>query len=1322
MLQCRASIRLGILFLALALVSTGLVLPPDRGWAAPDRSPALEQHPEPVLAGGTRDGEPVLTSSLARAINDPRFPGRDARGRVAVWVFFVDKGLTGAALDAALSAEEARLPERSVFRRAKVLPAGRRLVDVTDLALFQPYLDQVAATGAVPRQQSRWLDAASFDVTRAQLQVIAELACVRRLDLVRRSSLRPLPLSPADEAGTRHREELLERLGERYSLDYGGSLVELEQINVPAVHEAGYHGQGVLIGMLDTGFKTTHECLVNADVIDRYDFVNDDPVVENEPGDPSSAHNHGTQTLSTILGFEDGSLIGPAFGASVVLAKTEDVADEQPIEEDYWVAGIEWLDTFGVDVVSSSLGYKNWYDWEDLDGETAVTTIAADLAVGKGIVVCNSAGNERGSSWNHIIAPADGDSVITVGAVTSSGSYAYFSSPGPTYDGRIKPDVCALGLGNHVAAVSDDTGYSSAAGTSFSCPLTAGVAALILSRVPALTPLQVREAMRETADRAGSPDNDYGWGILDACAAVFYFGASFEHVPLADTEDTSGPYLVGCRITDRVPLDPLQLHLFYRRTDQGWTQTPLLTAGTDSFYAYIPGQIAGSEVEYYLQAGDSLGVVTALPPAAPDSPFTFHIGPDLVSPVLVHTPLSDQPLLTWPAEVRATVTDNLGVAQVWVEWDINDVVQAPFDLLIQGGDQFAAAFPIAAGELQAGDHLTYNVSARDVSAAGNEASTGDIHFEIVDALGIVVVVDDSGGAAAAGRAGTADPGSAATAADVKYDAQKRLLTAAAPVAPPVAGTDAGAGKSTAAEIQQWLEDAGYLVDLLSGDEVSPGDLTGYQAVVLSCGENLMPVADAGLRSIIEDWVSGGGKLLVEGGEVGYDAVSYPGYPGFAGTVLHCLSWQADSAGDLQVVGGMEAHPLLNLPHVVPGTVAINYSGYGDEDALDPAADAYVVMGTASYPAAAGILVHDDNPAPQAAQIVFYAFNLDAVADEPTARQLIENGMAFLLADEGVAAASIAGTVILVGQTDHSGVVICCVGGDSTMTDSAGAYLLEDLHAGSYMLMASKAGFEIGLQEVELAEGQILTGVDFTLRPVSEYVFSDTPELSIPDGDPAGVSTAIPVVLTGLAGKSWAAVSGLTVDIDLSHTWIGDLIIDLTSPTGTTVRLHDRSGGNNDDISGNYPTTLMVDGPGSLDDFLGEDPAGDWILFVADSISPDDGILHTWGLHLWLPDVLADVPATTLPARTALLPNAPNPFNPRTVIQFDLARAGRLRLSIYDLRGRQVRRLVDGSLPAGRHQVTWDGRNGAGHRVSSGSYLYRLVGDGVVQERKMLLVK
>ena len=461
-----------------------------------------------IVAGGSA-GAAAADDGVAV---DPNLSTLLEAGERPLWIFFQDKGAGENSLEA-LARAESRLSERALARRAKVLPEGR-LVSWQDLDVEPSYLSALVDAGFEIRAESRWLNAVSVVAGADDLDLLTAMPFVARIAPVMASGPRQPDVTPA--------AVVPRAAGEREDpLDYGGSQIEIELSNIHLVHQTGNHGEGVVIGMLDTGFNTNHEALVGVNVLGVWDFINDDGVVENEGGDAPGQENHGTYTLSTIGGNLPGTLLGPAFGASFYLGKTEDTTQEVPIEEDWWVEGIEWHEgTNGVDVVSSSLVYYDWYVQDDMDGNTAVTTIAADYAVSLGVVVVNSAGNYRQNEWGTIGAPADGDSVISCGAVESTGEIAGFSSPGPTADGRIKPDVCAMGVSNWIVLPGTWNEYGTASGTSFSAPLTAGMAALLLSARPDATPMMVRDAMRETASQANEPDNDYGWGIVDCFAAL----------------------------------------------------------------------------------------------------------------------------------------------------------------------------------------------------------------------------------------------------------------------------------------------------------------------------------------------------------------------------------------------------------------------------------------------------------------------------------------------------------------------------------------------------------------------------------------------------------------------------------------------------------------------------------------------------------------------------------------------------------------------------------------------------------------------------------
>ncbi|NUN07648.1 MAG: S8 family serine peptidase [Ignavibacteriaceae bacterium] len=442
--------------------------------------------------------------------------------KMLVWIEFTDKGNALSKYNVYES-----VSERAVKRRGKVLSKESRF-DFTDYPVNEEYIRQIESLGTEIRHKSKWLNSVSAFIDVRTLVNISKLGCVKQVDVVARLK------KPAEVIESDKPIDVVLPKSSLYSLNYGNSLAQNEQINVPAVHDLGFTGQNVVVCVLDAGFnRLSHESFATMNIIAKWDFVNNDPGV----GDSTDmgSGTHGTQTLSTIGGYKSGSLIGPAFGADYILAKTENTDSETPIEEDNWIRAMEWADSIGVDVTSTSLGYLDFdppytsYTWQSMDGNTCRITIAADLAVKKGIVVVNSAGNEGfHSTQNTLGAPADGDSVIAVGAVTSTGTRSSFSSVGNTVDGRVKPDVMARGSSVRVASTSSNTQYSSSSGTSFSCPLAAGVAALVLSARPNLTPMQVREAMRNTASNAAAPNREFGWGILNALAAVNYFAVPVE--------------------------------------------------------------------------------------------------------------------------------------------------------------------------------------------------------------------------------------------------------------------------------------------------------------------------------------------------------------------------------------------------------------------------------------------------------------------------------------------------------------------------------------------------------------------------------------------------------------------------------------------------------------------------------------------------------------------------------------------------------------------------------------------------------------------------
>ena len=435
---------------------------------------------------------------------------------VKAWVYFTDKGSN---IESELEAVTTNLTPRALKRRLRNRSADN-LVDFKDIAVNKNYISEIRSQVQKIRHKSRWLNAVSVEANGKALKHLRQFSFVKKIDIVRESKRKPLPEGEKPTGAQQLHSTLL---------NYGNSFDQNNQINTIPLHNMGYDGSGVLVCMLDAGFiNLQHEALTHLNILHTWDFVNGDSIVWDEPGQMGSGW-HGTYTLSTLAGYKEGQLIGPAYGADFILAKTENTDWEHNIEEDHWVAGAEWGDSLGADIISSSLGYRefdpgqNSYTWQDLDGNTAVSTVGADIAASRGILVVNSAGNEGSAIFpeNTLIAPSDGDSVCCVGAVSSSGNRASFSSMGPTADGRTKPDVMARGVGT-VCASPYNPGYTSASGTSLSCPLVAGASALVLQVNPTWTNMQILEALKNTADNASSPSNTYGWGIINTYDAAFY--------------------------------------------------------------------------------------------------------------------------------------------------------------------------------------------------------------------------------------------------------------------------------------------------------------------------------------------------------------------------------------------------------------------------------------------------------------------------------------------------------------------------------------------------------------------------------------------------------------------------------------------------------------------------------------------------------------------------------------------------------------------------------------------------------------------------------
>jgi subtilisin family serine protease len=418
-------------------------------------------------------------------------------------VYFKDKGLTNIS-DLSLSD---LFTAKAVERRIK---SGTPAADFRDIPVNSGYIEQVSSLGFKLHCKSRWLNTALFKTeTIADVNRLVSLPFISDVRIVKK------PSGKSD-----HSDKLSFTTSQSDIPTYDRPLAMLNGLSV---HNSGFNGKGILMAVLDGGFKNADQISSLSDLRNRngiagtFDFVKNSPSVYDY-------HNHGTAVLSVLAGSITGSIGGTAPGADFWLLRTEDTETEFPVEEDYWVAGAEFADSLGADIISSSLGYFTFddfalnYKYSDMDGNTAFITRAADIAASRGILPVNSAGNERDNAWIHIIAPSDGDSVLAIGAVDGGNIISAFSSAGPSSDRRIKPDVVAQGVS--VPVQVNASVIERSAGTSFSCPIISGMCACIMQAVPEATNYDIISALHESSDKYLTPDSLYGFGIPDIARTI----------------------------------------------------------------------------------------------------------------------------------------------------------------------------------------------------------------------------------------------------------------------------------------------------------------------------------------------------------------------------------------------------------------------------------------------------------------------------------------------------------------------------------------------------------------------------------------------------------------------------------------------------------------------------------------------------------------------------------------------------------------------------------------------------------------------------------
>ncbi len=424
------------------------------------------------------------------------------------WVQFADKANSPYSIDN----PEAFLSPRALERRANLGIA----IDEHDIPVNPHYLQAVADCGAQLLNPSKWLNGVSVYTSNANV-----IDAINALDFV--VNVRNCPNHP--EAQQRKERWLAEEMKPAASPRavngfYGGAEAQVTQLNVNYLHDMGFDGSGVYVAVLDGGFLGTEEqsCFDNmrqeGRLLGTREFVYGQTSVYTQS-------THGTSCLSTMAAYDPNTMVGTAPKASYFLIHTEDGDSENIIEEYNWVSGAEFADSLGVDVCSTSLGYidfdmTQWnHPFEHFDGKTAPMTIGAEIAASRGMICVIAAGNE-GDGTCTLGIPSDAEHVLTIGAVNESGNRASFSSVGPTYDNRIKPDVMAMGEGTYVASgYGSWYPYYNGNGTSFATPVLAGAVACLRQARPYASVQEICDAIRACGNRADNPDKYYGYGIPD---------------------------------------------------------------------------------------------------------------------------------------------------------------------------------------------------------------------------------------------------------------------------------------------------------------------------------------------------------------------------------------------------------------------------------------------------------------------------------------------------------------------------------------------------------------------------------------------------------------------------------------------------------------------------------------------------------------------------------------------------------------------------------------------------------------------------------------
>ena len=432
------------------------------------------------------------------------------------WVYFKDKPNSSTDLANPLTI----LSQRALDRRT----AQGIALDSKDAPVYQPYIDEIiASTGITVKAKSKWLNCVHVRGSQANINALKLLSSVLKVDFADKN----LNGSNNKIAAKIKFKSVNKTMETAVTFNYGTSSNQIQMLNGHLLHQLDYTGSGKIIAVMDSGFPGVDSAQPfkrlrdNNQILGGYDYIN-------KSSNYYSGNNHGTYVLSSMGGYVDGQLVGTAPDAKYYLFITEDAISafpysENPVEESNWVEAAEEADRVGVDIISTSLGYFGYdnssysHTYSDMTGNLAFASQGANIAFEKGIIVVASAGNEGQQTEPHVGIPAEAKNVIAVGAVQADENYALFSSIGPSYDGRVKPDVMAQG---QTVVLSDPIGnIVTAAGTSFACPITSGMVACLWQALPGKNAQQIKQLIQQSSDNFAEPAvksrPQYGYGIPD---------------------------------------------------------------------------------------------------------------------------------------------------------------------------------------------------------------------------------------------------------------------------------------------------------------------------------------------------------------------------------------------------------------------------------------------------------------------------------------------------------------------------------------------------------------------------------------------------------------------------------------------------------------------------------------------------------------------------------------------------------------------------------------------------------------------------------------